>query len=73
MTFEPIANATNYKGIKNGDDKKFGQIEAIAKKVAKTFVKEIITESEKYEYGHPVLLGKRKEFWQNVLSEIDAM
>ncbi len=41
-TFEIIANASNYKGVKNGDDKKFGIIEDLSKKVAINFVNEII-------------------------------
>lgn len=73
VTFEPIANATNYKGIKNGDDKKFGQIEDIAKNVAKKFVNEIIKERYDFREKATKYNNDRIKFWQNVLVEIDGM
>ena len=73
VTFEPIANATNYKGVKNGDDKKFGQIENIAKNVAKKIVNEIIEERYNFRKKATNYNNNRIKFWQNVLVEIDGI
>jgi len=71
VTFEPIANATNYKGVKNGDDKKFEVIEEVSKNVAKKFVNEII--EERFREKVSKYNNDRIKFWQNVLIEIEGM
>ena len=71
VTFEPIANATNYKGVKNGDDKEFEVMEEISKNVAKKFVNEII--EERFREKVSKYNNDRIKFWKNVLVEIEGM
>jgi hypothetical protein len=73
VTFEPIADATNYKGVENDGGKKFGSIEDIAKNVAKKTVKELINENNFYKDSSTNTSKGRLIFWQNVLDEIDKM
>jgi len=38
---------------------------------AKYVVSEIMDEIKKFEYGHPILLGTRLDFWREVKSELE--
>lgn len=62
-----ISNANNY--VAPRDKKAFNLAVVISKDLAKACVAEIIAESEQYDFG----VGKRKEFWQEVLVEIDKL
>ena len=73
MTFEPIATETNYKGVKNAEDKEFVLIEKIAKEVDKKNVNELINEINLLKNSSSKTHKGRLIFWQNVLSEIDKM
>jgi hypothetical protein len=72
ITFEKIANATNYKCVKNDGGKIFGIIEDLSKKIAKDFIKETISELEEFDNSDGYAQG-RIDYWRNVESELDSL
>ena len=72
ISFNKIADASSYKGIKNGDDKQFKIIEDLSKKIAKDFINEIVNElksvGQKDKY-----IQNRLDFWESVNLEIDEL
>ena len=72
ITFEKVANATNYKGVKNDGGKTFSIIEDLSKKIAKDFIKETISELKEFD-NLDGYAQSRIEFWENVQSEMDAL
>ena len=48
-TFEKVANASNYKSVKNDGGKAFRFIEDLSKKIVKDFIKEIIFELKEFD------------------------
>lgn len=72
ITFEKIANSTNYISVKNDGGKTFFIIEKLSKNIAKDFIKEIISELK--EFDNSVFYAQsRIEYWENVKNEIDAL
>jgi hypothetical protein len=71
ITFDKIAKASKYKGIKNGDDKKFGLIEKIAKEISIEYVNEMIAEFKNSDslYATNYLV----EYWEQVKQEIENL
>jgi len=72
ITFEKVANATNYKGVKNDGGKLFGVIEDLSKKIAKDFIKETISELKEFDNSDGYAQS-RIDYWQNVESEMDSL
>jgi hypothetical protein len=68
ITFEKVANASNYKGVQKDGGKQFGIIEDLSKKIALDFVNEMIKEFEKSDslYATNFLAN----YWKDVKSEI---
>ena len=69
ITFEKIANSTNYISVKNDGGKTFFIIEKLSKNIAKDFIKEIISELK----DDLVYAQSRIEYFENVKNEIDAL
>lgn len=67
ITFEKVANASNYKGVLNDGGKKFVLIEDLSKKIAIEFVDEIVKEFEKSDLAHAT------KYWRDVHSEINSL
>lgn len=72
ISFEKIANATNYKGVKKDGGKSFGIIEDLSKKIAKDYIKIIIKELDNFDRTDG-FVQKQIDFWNDVVSEIDAL
>lgn len=72
ITFEKVANATNYKGVQKDGGKTFGIIEDLSKKIAKDFIKEIISELKEFDNSDGYAQS-RIEYWENVQNEMDAL
>jgi hypothetical protein len=72
ITFEKVANATNYKSVKNDGGKTFGIIEDLSKKIAKDFIKETISELKEFDNSDGYAQS-RIEYWENVQNEMDAL
>lgn len=68
ITFEKVANASNYKGLRKDGGEQFAIIEELSKKIAIDFVNEMIKEFEKSDsmYATNFLAN----YWKDVKSEI---
>ena len=72
ISFEKIAEASNYKGVKKDGGKYFGIIEDLSKKIAKDYIKIIIREFDNFDRTD-VFVQKQIDFWNDVVLEIDAL
>ncbi len=71
ISFEKIANASNYKGVQKDEGKSFGVIEDLSKKIAKDYIKIIVKEIDNFDRTDG-FVQKQIDFWNDVVSEIDA-
>jgi len=72
ISFEKIANASNYKGVQKDGGKSFGVIENLSKKIAKDYIKIIVKEIDNFDRTDG-FVQKQIDFWDNVVSEIDGL
>jgi hypothetical protein len=72
ISFEKIANASNYKGVQKDDGKSFSIIEDLSKKIAKDYIKIIVSEIDNFDRTDG-FVQKQIDFWNNVVLEIDAL
>lgn len=72
ISFEKIANASNYKGVQKDGGKSFGIIENLSKKIAKDYIKIIVKEIDNFDRTD-VFVQKQIDFWNDVVSEIDGL
>ncbi len=72
ISFEKIANASNYKGVQKDWGKSFGVIEDLSKKIAKDYIKIIVKEIDNFDRTDG-FVQKQIDFWNDVVSEIDAL
>jgi hypothetical protein len=72
ISFEKIANASNYKGVQKDGGKSFGVIEDLSKKIAKDYIKIIVKEIDNFDRTDG-FVQKQIDFWNDVVSEIDAL
>lgn len=72
ISFEKIANASNYKGVQKDAGKSFGIIEDLSKKIAKDYIKLIVKEIDNFDRTDG-FVQKQIDFWNDVVSEIDGL
>ena len=72
ISFEKIANASNYKSVQKDGGKSFGVIEDLSKKIAKDYIKLIVKEIENFDRTDG-FVQNQIDFWNDVVSEIDSI
>ena len=72
ISFEKIANASNYKSVQKDGGKSFGVIEDLSKKIAKYYIKLIVKEIENFDRTDG-FVQNQIDFWNDVVSEIDSL
>ena len=72
ISFEKIANASNYKSVQKDGGKSFGVIEDLSKKIAKDYIKLIVKEIENFDRTDG-FVQKQIDFWNDVVLEIDGI
>jgi len=70
ITFNKIADATNYKGVQNDGGKLFAKLEDIAKKISLDFTDEIIRELKEI---NGVDIQPRIDFFEEVKIELNKI